>query len=101
PVLTRLGQCDFRGVDVRPTRNLASNSVQGCTRLLLGPVTLPELLAFPVDLSDIDGQLVADYRAPAVALRELDARDLWGKLAPFCHRRLLVRSSSRYHDAAS
>ena len=64
-------------------------------------VALAQLLALPVNNSDINGQLVSDDGAAAVALGEFDTFDLRRQLAPFNHRIRLAKETAASHDAAS
>ena len=65
------------------------------TSLSLRFVALRSCLRLPSNTPDVDGELVSDNRAAAVACREFDTFDLRRQLATFSHRDLLSLSVQR------
>src|SRR6516162_5179437 len=65
--------------------DIATYSIQRCPSLSLRLVPLPQLLALTVDHAHVDGELITNNGATAIACGEFDPLDLRRQLATFSH----------------
>jgi hypothetical protein len=85
PIRAGLLHCERGWLDVGSRIYLALYFRECRSGFLLGPVSTTQLFSFPVSCPGVDRQLIADDRLAAGAASELNASDLWRKLATFSH----------------
>jgi hypothetical protein len=88
PVLACFGKSDLGRTHVGALGDVAAHSIQCCPCWFLRGVPLAQLLAPPVDDAHVDGELITDNPAAAVALGKFDAFDLRRQLATLNHREM-------------
>src|SRR5262249_3437276 len=89
PVLARLGERDLRWMHIGALGDIATHGIERRSGLSLRLVPLPQLLALTVDHAHVDGELIADNGAAAIAGAEFDPSDLRRQLTAFDHGDLL------------
>jgi hypothetical protein len=86
PVFAGFGERDLGGMHVCALGNVAAHRIECGPSFLLRRVPFAQLLAFTVDDADVDGELITDDGAAAVALSKSDALDLRWQLSTLSHR---------------